>query len=142
MSQQMSQEARRDNVIRLIALAVAVLLESAALLSVVLNLAFFPGQIYPNIASVAAYLLPIIVGLLAKRLDTALVLAVLPFIILAAIYLARFAPLWTVDLVQLSVLVQRAANLILILGLLGAFGWLVRRVVSRLPFASFSAKGA
>lgn len=134
----MSQEARRDTTIRLIVLAVAVLLESAALLSVILNLAFFPGQIYPNVVSVAVYVLPIIVGLLSKRLDTALVLAVLPFVVLAAIYLARFAPLWTIDLVQASVLVGRAANLIFILGLLSAFGWLVRRVVSRLPFMPLS----
>lgn len=138
----MAKPVDRSDIMRLIALAIAVLLESAALLSVILNLALFPGQLYPNIASAAAYLLPIIVGLLSKRLDTALVLAELPFIVLAAIYLARFAPLWTVDLVQLGVLVQRAANLILILGLLGAFGWLARRVLSRLPFAPFAAKGA
>lgn len=136
----MSQEARRDTTIRLIALAVAVLLESAALLSVILNLALFPGQIYPNIVSVAVYVLPIIVGLLSRRLDAALVLAVLPFIMLAAIYLARFAPLWSVDLVQASVLVGRAANLIFILGLLSAFGWLARRVLSRLPFMALAAK--
>lgn len=134
--------ADRGDIPRLIALAVAVLLESAALLSVILNLALFPGQLYPNVASVAAYLLPVVVGLLSKRLDVALLLAELPFITLTAIYLARFAPLWTVDLVQLSVLVQRAANLILILGLLSAFGWLARRVVSRLPFAPFAAKKA
>lgn len=136
----MSQEARRDTIIRLIALAVAVLLESAALLSVILNLAFFPGQIYPNVVSVAVYVLPIIVGVLSRRLDAALVLAVLPFIVLAAIYLARFAPLWTIDLVQASVLVGRAANLIFILGLLSAFGWLARRVLSRLPFAPFATR--
>lgn len=134
--------ANRADIPRLIALAVAVLLESAALLSVILNLALFPGSLYPNIASLAAYLLPIIVGVLSKRLDVALLLAELPFITLIAIYLARFAPLWTVDLVQLSVLVQRVANLILILGLLSAFGWLVRRVVLRLPFAPFAAKKA
>ena len=134
--------ANRSDIPRLIALGVAVLLESAALLSVILNIALFPGPLYPNIASIAAYLLPIVVGLLTKRLDVALLLAVLPFITLTAIYLARFAPLWTVDLVQLSVLVQRAANLILMLGLLSAFGWLVRRVVSRLPFAPFAAKKA
>lgn len=138
----MAKPIDRGDIVRLVVLGIAVLLESAALLSVVLNLALFPGQIYPNIASIAAYLLPIIVGLLSKRLDTALVLAVLPFILLAAIYLARFAPLWTVDLVQLGVLAQRAANLILILGLLGAFGWLVRRVLSRLPFTPFAAKTA
>lgn len=134
--------ANRSDIPRLIALGVAVLLESAALLSVILNIALLPGPLYPNIASIAAYLLPIVVGLLTKRLDVALLLAVLPFITLTAIYLARFAPLWTVDLVQLSVLVQRAANLILMLGLLSAFGWLVRRVVSRLPFAPFAAKKA
>lgn len=138
----MAKPIDRGDIVRLVVLGIAVLLESAALVSVVLNLALFPGQIYPNIANIAVYLLPIIVGLLSKRLDTALVLAVLPFIILAAIYLARFAPLWTVDLVQLGVLAQRAANLILILGLLGAFGWLVRRVLSRLPFAPFAAKTA
>jgi hypothetical protein len=123
----------RGNVWLLIALGVVVLLEGAALLSVTLNLALFPGTIYPNIASVAAYLLPVVVGLLSKRLDLALVLAELPFFTLAIYYLARFAPLWTVDLVQMSVLVQRAANLMLILGLLSAFGWLVRRAVLRLP---------
>jgi hypothetical protein len=138
----MAKPADRSDIVRLIALAIAVLLESAALLSVVLNLALFPGQLYPNIISVAVYVLPIIVGLLSKRLDAALVLAVLPFITLAAIYLARFAPLWTVDLVQASVLVGRAANLILILGLLSAFGWLARRVLSRLPFMPFSDQRA
>ena len=138
----MAMPADRSDIVRLIALAIAVLLESAALLSVVLNLALFPGQLYPNIISVAVYVLPIIVGLLSKRLDAALVLAVLPFITLAAIYLARFAPLWTVDLVQASVLVGRAANLILILGLLSAFGWLARRVLSRLPFMPISNQKA
>ncbi|MFI5271915.1 MAG: hypothetical protein ACHQ4H_02630 [Ktedonobacterales bacterium] len=128
------KSVNRDEAVRLIALALAVLLESAALLSVILNIALFPGQIYPNVASVAVFVLPALVGLFAKRLDVALLLAVLPFFTLVVIYLARYAPLWTVDIVQLSVLVQRAANSMLILGLLSTFGWLVRRVLIGLPF--------
>ncbi len=138
----MAKPIEQGDIVRLIFLGIAVLLESAALVSVILNLALFPGTLYPSIASIAAYLLPIIVGLLSKRIETALVLAVLPFIVLAAIYLIRFAPLWTLDLVQVGVLVQRAANLMLILGLLGAFGWLLRRLLGRLSFAPSAAKKA
>jgi hypothetical protein len=126
----------RGDVMRNIALAVAVLLESVTLLSVILNIALIPGQFYPNVASVAAFVLPSIVGLLCKRLDVALLLSVLPFWTLTVVYLARYAALWNVDLVQLSVLVQRVAAATLMLALLGAFGWLVGRVMLRLPAMS------
>lgn len=121
----------RNNLPRLITLVVALLLESVSLLSVILNIALFPGQIYANVASVAVFVLPSLVGLLSKRIEVALVLSVLPFWVLAVVYLAGFAPLWNVDLVTIGVLVQRAANTTLMLGLLGGFGWLVRRVAPR-----------
>jgi hypothetical protein len=123
----------RNDLPRLIALVVAVLLESLVLPSVILNIALFPGQIYANVASVAVFVLPSLVGLLSKRIEVALVLSVLPFWVLSAVYLAGNAPVWNVDLVALGVLVQRAANATLMLGLLGAFGWLVRRALRRRP---------
>jgi hypothetical protein len=126
----------RNNLPRLITLVVALLLESVSLLSVILNIALFPGQIYANVASVAVFVLPSLVGLLSKRIEVALVLSVLPFWVLAVVYLAGFAPLWNVDLVTIGVLVQRAANTTLMLGLLGGFGWLVRRVALRRPATS------
>lgn len=126
----------RNDLPRLIALVVALLLESLVLPSVILNIALFPGQIYANVASVAVFVLPSLVGLLSKRIEVALVLSVLPFWVLAAVYLAGFAPLWNVDLVTIGVLVQRVANATLMLGLLGGFGWLVRRALRRRPAAS------
>lgn len=113
---------------RLVALGVTVLLEGFAVLSVVLQVAFFPLGIYPNIVSVAVFVLPSLVGLLSRRLEVALLLAVAPFWTLAVIYLAIFKPVWDLDLLQLGVLASRVASLTILLGALGALGWLVRRV--------------
>lgn len=113
---------------RLIALSATVLLEGFAVLSVVLQVAFFPLGIYPNIVSVAVFVLPSLVGLLSRRLEVAILLAVLPFWTMAVVYLAIFKPVWDLDLFQLGVLASRVASLTILLGGLGTLGWLVRRI--------------
>jgi hypothetical protein len=123
----------RGELLRLIALGIAVLLEGVALLSVILNITFVPIKVYPSIASVAVFVLPSIVGLLARRLEVAILLALLPFYTLAVVYSLLFQPVWNVDLFTLGVLVQRVANTSVLLGVLGVIGWLLRRVMLRQP---------
>lgn len=121
---------------QLIALAVAVLLESFAVISIVLRTSFLPlGPIYPNLVSVAVFVLPVVVGVLSRRLEIAVLLAVLPFWALSVVYLAVFAPLWYVDLFQIGVLAERVAGATILLGSLGLFGWLLRRVIPGLKTA-------
>ena len=120
----------RGELYRLIALNVTVLLESAAMLSLILHIGLLPiGNIYDNIVSVAAFVLPTLVGLLARRFEAAIVLAVLPFWLIAVVYLAIFATPWTIDLFSLGVLVGRAAGATFLLGSLGLLGWLLRRAL-------------
>ena len=123
----------RGELLRLIALGIAVLLEGVALLSVILNITFVPIKVYPSIASVAVFVLPSIVGLLSRRLEVAILLALLPFYTLAMVYSLLFQPVWNVDLFTLGVLVQRVANTSVLLGVLGVMGWLLRRVILRQP---------
>jgi hypothetical protein len=123
----------RGELLRLIALGIAVLLEGVALLSVILNITFVPIKVYPSIASVAVFVLPSIVGLLARRLEVAILLSLLPFYTLAVVYSLLFQPVWNVDLFTLGVLVQRVANTSVLLGVLGVMGWLLRRVILRQP---------
>ena len=60
--------AGQNDIIRLIALGVLVILEGLALVSTVLNVVFLPfGIIYPNVASVAILILPIIIGVVSRR---------------------------------------------------------------------------
>jgi hypothetical protein len=115
--------------VRLAILAALTLLEGLAVVSTVLNIVFFPaGTIYPNIASVAILLLPVLIGALSVRLEVAIVLAVLPFFVLAVVYTAAFAPVWNIDLFQLGVLAGRVAGGAFLLGGLGALGWMFRRI--------------
>lgn len=114
---------------QLVALALGILLEGFALVSVLLQVQLLPlGSVYPNVLFAAVYLLPTLVGFLARHLESALVLAVLPFWTLTLIYFVAYAPAYDVDLFQLSLLAQRVAFATLLFGLLGAFGWLLRRV--------------
>ena len=120
----------RSELYRLIALDLAVLLESTALLSVILRIGLLPiGTVYGNIVSVAVFVLPTVVGLLARRFEAAILLAVLPFWLIAVVYLARYAPPWNVDLFSLGPLAGRVADLTLLLGGLGYLGWLLRRAL-------------
>ena len=123
----------RGELMRLIALGIAVVLEGAALVSVILNITLVPIKIYPSIVSVAVLVLPSIVGLLARRLEVAVLLALLPFYTLAVVYSILFQPVWNVDLFTLGVLVQRVANTSVLLGVLAVIGWLLRRVILRQP---------
>jgi hypothetical protein len=118
--------------IRLIALGVLVILEGLALVSTVLNVVFLPlGVIYPNVASVAILILPIIIGVVSRRWELAIVLTVLPFVVLAVVYTTIYAPVWNIDLFQLGVLAGRVAGAIFLLGGLGWFGYLLRRIFLR-----------
>lgn len=120
----------RGDIIRLGALGVAVLLEGGAVVSAVLRSAALPlGIFYPNFISVAVLVLPAIVGLLSRRLEVALLLAVLPFAALALVYVAIYAPVWNVDLFQLGVLASRVGGSSVLLGVLGTLGWLLQRVL-------------
>lgn len=120
----------RSETFRLIGLSVAVLLEGAAALSVALKISFLPvGAAYPSIVSVASWVLPVLVGLLSRRVEAAVLLAVLPLWLLALVYLAINAVVWHVDLFTLGVQAGRTAGVTFLVGGLGLFGWLIRRVV-------------
>ncbi len=122
-------KVERSELTRLILLNLAVLLEGAAVLSVVQHIAFLPlGPAYQNIVSVAVFVLPSVIGLLSRRFEVAILLAVLPMWLLALISLALYAPVWTVDAFTLGVQVGRTAGVTVLLGSLGFLGWLLRRI--------------
>lgn len=122
----------QNDIIRLIALGALVILEGLAMVSTMLNVVFLPlGVVYPNFASVAILILPVIVGLVSHRWEVAIVLTVLPFFVLAVVYTTVYAPVWNIDLFQLGVLAGRVAGAAFLLGGLGFFGWLLRRIFLR-----------
>lgn len=123
-------QVNRGEALRLVGLVLVVLLEGAATLSVVLKAAFLPiGTAYPYVISAASWVLPVLVGLLSRRFEAAVLLAVLPLWLLALVYLAVFAPVWNVDLFTLGVQAGRTAGVTFLVGGLGFFGWLIRRVL-------------
>jgi hypothetical protein len=87
------------------------------------------GTVYGNIVSVAVFVLPTVIGLLARRFEAAILLAVLPFWLIAVVYLARYAPPWNLDLFSLGPLAGRVAAATFLLGGLGFLGWLLRRAL-------------
>ena len=122
----------RGDVIRLIVLGALVIIEGLAVISTALNVVFITiGTIYPNIASVAILILPVAIGALSRRLEVAVVLAVTPFFILTLVYTSVYAPVWNIDLFQLGVMAERVAGGAFLLGGLGLFGWLLRRIFIR-----------
>ena len=122
----------RNDVMRLVALGLLVILEGFAVVSTVLNIVFVPlGPAYPNIASVTILILPVIIGLISGRVEVAVALTVLPFFVLAVVYTAVYAPVWNIDLFQLGVLAERVAGAMFLLGGLGAFGWMIHRIFNR-----------
>ncbi|PWT73048.1 MAG: hypothetical protein C5B60_08655 [Chloroflexi bacterium] len=124
--------AGRSDAIRLIVLGALVLLEGLAVVSTALNIVFLPtGTVYPNIASVSILILPVVIGLLSQRFEVSIVLTVLPFFVLVIVYSAIYAPVWNSDLFQLGVLAGRVAGVAILLGGLGWFGWLLRRIFLR-----------
>lgn len=130
----------QNDIIRLIVLGVVVILEGLAMLSTMLNIVLLPlGVAYPSVTSVAILILPIIIGVVAQRFEVAIVLTVLPFIVLAVIYTTIYAPVWNIDLFQLGTLAGRVAGAAFLLGGLGYFGWLLRRIFVR---AASSKAGA
>lgn len=119
----------RAELVRLVVLGIAVLLEGAAILSVVLNSEFLiTGKFYPNVISVLLFVMPTLIGLLSRRLVTALALSALPWWITSLIYLAEFGAVWNIDLFQLGVLAGRVAGMIVLLFALALFGWAIRRI--------------
>lgn len=115
--------------LRLGVLAAAVLVEGAAILSVVLNSEFLvTGKFYPNVISVLLFVMPTVVGLFSKRLVTALLLAALPWWVTSIIYLAEFGTIFNIDLFQLGVLAGRVAGMVVLLFALALFGWAIRAV--------------
>jgi hypothetical protein len=119
----------RNDVIRLSAVGVLVVLEGLVVVSTVFEIVLLPlGTVYPNIASVAILVLPVIIGALSLRVEVAVALTVLPFFVLAVVYAAAFAPVWNIDPFQLGVQAGRVAGAAFLLGGLGALGWIFRRV--------------
>lgn len=122
----------QSDIVRLIALFVLSALEGLAVVSTALQIVFVPvGTFYPNIASVAILVIPVLIGLISGRLEVAIVLTVLPFFVLAIVYTAIYAPIWNIDLFQLGTEAGRVAGAEFLLGGLGAFGWLLRRITLR-----------
>ncbi len=122
----------RGELLRLAGLGVAVLLEGAAILSIVLNSEFLvTGKFYPNVISVLLFIMPSVIGLLSKRLVAALVLAALPWWVTSVIYLAEFGAVFNIDLFQLGVLAGRVAGMVVLLFALALFGWAIRAVFFR-----------
>ena len=130
----------RGELLRLLALGAAVLLEGAAILSVVLNSEFLAtGKFYPNVISVLLFVMPTVIGLLSARLVTALALSALPWWVTSVIYLAEFGAVWNIDLFQLGVLAGRVAGMIVLLFALALFGWAIRRIFVKGTTAAGSA---
>jgi hypothetical protein len=122
------KDISRNDIIRLVALGAAVLLEGLAVLSIVLKQQFFSlGGIYANVVSVAVFVLPLVVGVLSRRLTGAIFLATLPFLITSAIYLGFFGDPFNIDLFQLGVLAGRVAAIGILLALLATLGWIARK---------------
>jgi hypothetical protein len=122
----------RDDIIRYIVQGVLTIIEGFTVVSVALNLVFLPiGTAYPNIASAAILILPVLVGSFSKRVEVAVVLAVLPFFILALVYTTVYTPIWNIDIVYLGTLAGRISGAAFLLGGLGAFGWMLRRIILR-----------
>jgi hypothetical protein len=125
---QMVKDISRNDIIRLVALGVAVLLEGLAVLSLIFKFQFFSlGGIYANVISVAVFVLPFVVGLLSHRLTGGIFLATLPFLISSAIYLGFFGDPFNIDLFQLGVLAGRVAAIGILLAFLATLGWIARR---------------
>ncbi len=118
----------RSETIRLVALGVAGVLEGLAIVSEVLGLTLLPIPGYGHFISVVVFVLPTVVGFLSRRLTVALVLAALPFWLLALVDLAIFQPIWLQDLFSIGVTASRAAGATVLLFAAALFGWLVRRV--------------
>jgi hypothetical protein len=122
------KDISRNDIIRLVALGAAVLLEGLAVLSIVLKQQFFSlGGIYANVVSVAVFVLPLVVGVLSRRLTGAIFLATLPFLITSVIYLGFFGDPFNIDLFQLGVLAGRVAAIGILLALLATLGWIARK---------------
>jgi hypothetical protein len=131
MNQSAAVPSQRSEAIRLTGLAVVVLLEGAAVLSVVLRASLLPiGVFYAPVVSVAVFVLPSVVGLLTRRFEAAVLAAVVPFWILSTIYLAVYQPVWNIDLYDLGILASRVAGFTFLLGALATLGWFVRRLIT------------
>lgn len=122
---------QQSETLRLVGLGVAVLLEGAAVLSVVLRATLLPlGILYPPVISVAIFVLPSVVGLLTRRFEAAVLAAVLPMWLLGVVYLGIRQPVWNIDLYDLGILASRVAGFSVLLGALATLGWFVRRLIS------------
>lgn len=114
---------------RVIALVVADLIEAVALLSVALRTQFVPlGGAYPAVVSAVVILMPTLIGLLSRRWEAAMVVAVLPFWVMGVVYQIVFTPVWNLDLLSIgNVLTPFVAVSAFAVGL-GYLGWLLRRI--------------
>jgi len=73
----------------------------------------------------------LVAGALARQFGAAVLLAVFPFWLLMVVYMLLFAPSWFLDLTLISNLAERTLFTLVILGMVGAGGWWVKRMVTR-----------
>jgi hypothetical protein len=119
-------------ILRWSVLVLLVILEGAVIASAALNLVFLQaGSVYPNIASIAILILPLLIGGFSTEWEIAVVATTLPYLILIAVYTAVYAPVFNIDLYQLGVLAGRVAGGGFLFGGLGFFGLVLRRVILR-----------
>ena len=127
---------------RLIALVVLTLLEGVALLSVALRIVLLPlGDAYPRIVSAVVVLVPILVGLLSRRWEAAVLLGVLPFWVMGIIYQLIYVPVWNLDLLSIGNILSPFVSVSAFALGLSYLGWVLRRWVWQRVRVSHSASG-
>jgi hypothetical protein len=115
---------------RLIALVALTLLEGVALLSVALRIVFLPlGDAYPRIVSAVVVLVPILVGLLSRRWEAAVLLGVLPFWVMGIVYQLVYVPVWNLDLLSIGNILSPFVSVSAFALGLSYLGWVLRRVL-------------
>ncbi len=120
----------QGEIARLFAVAVVILLESGALLSVALRVAFVPlGTAYPAVVSGAVILLPSLVGLLSRRWEAAILLGVLPFWVMGVVYQIVFVPVWNLDLLSIGNVLSPFVTVSAFAVGLSYIGWVLRRIL-------------
>lgn len=128
----MFRNLSRSDILRISVLGLLVIIEGAVIASAALNLVFLQaGSVYPNIASIAILILPLLIGGLSKQWEIAIVASTLPYLVLIAIYTSVYAPVFNIDLYNLGVLAGRVAGGGFLFGGLGYLGLLLRRIIMR-----------
>ena len=127
-----SARAGNSDILRMSVLLLLVIIEGAVIASAALNVVFLQaGSLYPNLASIAILVLPLLIGGFSKQWEIAVVAATAPYLVLIIVYTAVYAPVFNIDLYQLGVLAGRVAGGGFLFGGLGALGLILRHVILR-----------